>query len=119
MAAKQKTQVYLDGEIEDFNYLRRNILYVDFVNDPRLSHVQVVATRLVLGSGGRRYYLASGFFALPEPEAGIWKRVKSVSATRDRFKLIELLINGSLEITLLIKTLPVPTPKAKGKPTSL
>jgi hypothetical protein len=53
----QVLRVYLDGEVEDFSYLRRNIKYVDFVNDPKLADVQVIATRLVIGSGGRKYYL--------------------------------------------------------------
>ncbi len=53
----KKFRVYLEGEVEDFNYLRRNIKYVDFVNDPKLSDIQVIATELVLASGGRKYFL--------------------------------------------------------------
>ena len=50
-------RVYLDGEVEDFSYLRRSIKFVDFVNDPKLADVQVIATRLHLASGGRKYFL--------------------------------------------------------------
>lgn len=49
--------VYLEGEVEDFSYLRRNIKFVDFVRDPKLADVQVLATRLHLASGGRKYFL--------------------------------------------------------------
>jgi len=53
----RKLRVYLEGETKDFDYQRRNILYVDFVNDPALADVQVITTRVMLGNGGRRYYL--------------------------------------------------------------
>ncbi len=52
-----KLRVYLEGEIKDFDYQRRNIQYVDFVNDPKLADIQVIATRVMLGNGGRRYFL--------------------------------------------------------------
>jgi hypothetical protein len=53
----QILRVYVEGEVEDFNYLRRNITYVDFVNDPKQADVQVIATSLLLGGGGYKSYL--------------------------------------------------------------
>ena len=55
--ANQTLRVYLEGEVEDFSYQRRNIKFVDFVNDPKLADIQVIATRLHLASGGRKYFL--------------------------------------------------------------
>ena len=53
----QVVRVYVEGDVEDFNYLRRSIKYVDFVNDPKLANVQVIATTLSLSGGGYKYFL--------------------------------------------------------------
>jgi hypothetical protein len=53
----RKLRVYLEGEIRDFDYQRRNIKYVDFVQDPNLADIHMITTKVNLGSGGRRYYL--------------------------------------------------------------
>jgi len=50
-------RVYVEGWVEDFNYLRRSINYINFVNDPKLADIQVIANGLQLGGGGYKYYL--------------------------------------------------------------
>lgn len=48
-------KVYVEGARLDFDYLRRNIPYVDFVNDPAVSDVHIIIATRTTGSGGRSY----------------------------------------------------------------
>lgn len=50
-------KVYFQGNNIDFDYIRRNIQFVDFVNDPLGSDVHVIVTRNATGSGGVNYVL--------------------------------------------------------------
>ncbi len=56
--ADHTLSVYLDGEVEDFNFTRRNLKFVNFVNDPKLADIFVLTTEMTIGSGGRKYFLA-------------------------------------------------------------
>ena len=56
-AGTKKLRIYLEGETKDFDYQRRSIHYVDFVNDPKIADIQVITTRVMLGNGGRQYFL--------------------------------------------------------------
>jgi len=50
-------KVYFQGGNIDFDYIRRNIEFVDFVNDPAASDVHIIVTRNSTGSGGTNYLL--------------------------------------------------------------
>jgi len=50
-------KVFLDGEKIDFDYIRRNVDFVDFVNDPKASDVHIIITSNRTGSGGTNYIL--------------------------------------------------------------
>ena len=50
-------KVFLQGPNIDFDYIRRNIKFVDFVNDPLGSDVHVIITQNSTGSGGTNFVL--------------------------------------------------------------
>lgn len=50
-------KVFLEGNVVDFNYIRRNINFVDFVNDPKTSDVHIIVTSNRTGGGGTNYIL--------------------------------------------------------------
>ena len=50
-------KVYIEGGGIDYDYIRRNIDFVDFVNDPKAADVHVILTSNPTGSGGRNYIL--------------------------------------------------------------
>jgi hypothetical protein len=50
-------KVFFEGQNIDFDYIRRNINFVDFVNDPKGSDVHIIVTKNRTGSGGTNYIL--------------------------------------------------------------
>ncbi|HKK80723.1 MAG TPA: hypothetical protein VJ909_00660, partial [Prolixibacteraceae bacterium] len=52
-----RLKVYIEGSNVDFDYIRRNVRFVDFVNDPKGSDVHVIVTRNRTGGGGINYIL--------------------------------------------------------------
>ncbi|MCF8363580.1 MAG: hypothetical protein K9G70_13260 [Prolixibacteraceae bacterium] len=52
-----RLKVYIEGSNVDFDYIRRNVRFVDFVNDPKVSDVHVIVTRNFTGGGGINYML--------------------------------------------------------------
>lgn len=56
-ASIAKLKVFFEGRNIDFDYIRRNINFVDFVNDPKASDVHVIVTRNSTGGGGTNYIL--------------------------------------------------------------
>lgn len=54
---EEKLKVYFEGIRLDMDYLRRNMRFVDFVNEPAVADVHVIITRRVSGSGGQVYSL--------------------------------------------------------------
>lgn len=50
-------KVFFEGRNIDFDYIRRNINFVDFVNEPKAADVHVIVTRNVTGGGGVNYIL--------------------------------------------------------------
>lgn len=55
---KQKLTVFFEGRGIDFNYIRNNINFVDFLNDSKSADLHVIVSRKRTGSGGREYTLA-------------------------------------------------------------
>ena len=52
-----KPKVFVEGIWLDFDYMRRNMKFVDFVNDPAVADVHVIINSRVSGSGGHVYSL--------------------------------------------------------------
>lgn len=52
-----KPKVFIEGIRLDFDYLRRNMKFVDFVNDPSVSDVHIIINSRTSGSGGKVYSL--------------------------------------------------------------
>ncbi|MFO7658192.1 MAG: hypothetical protein R6W78_14120 [Bacteroidales bacterium] len=50
-------KVYLDCSDCDFAYFRKNLSYIDFVRDPKISDVHILVTEQGTASGGRSYGL--------------------------------------------------------------
>ncbi|WP_321368840.1 hypothetical protein [uncultured Draconibacterium sp.] len=52
-----KIKVYIEGVRLDMDYMRRNMRFVDFVNDPAVADVHIIINNRVSGSGGMVYSL--------------------------------------------------------------
>jgi hypothetical protein len=52
-----KPKLFIEGVRLDMDYLRRNMKFVDFVNDPAVSDIHVIINSQMSGSGGRVYYI--------------------------------------------------------------
>lgn len=52
-----KPKVFIEGIRLDFDYMRRNMKFVDFVNDPAVSDVHIIINSRISGSGGSVYSL--------------------------------------------------------------
>ncbi|MBN2728414.1 MAG: DUF481 domain-containing protein [Bacteroidales bacterium] len=50
-----KPKVFIEGARLDMDYLRRNMRYVDFVNDPAVSDIHIIINSQISGSGGIVY----------------------------------------------------------------
>ncbi len=52
-----KPKIFVEGVKLDFDFMRRNMKFVDFVNDPAVSDVHIIITSRKSGSGGKVYSL--------------------------------------------------------------
>ena len=52
-----KPKIFIEGVKLDFDFMRRNMNFVDFVNDPAVSDVHIIITKRISGSGGLVYSL--------------------------------------------------------------
>lgn len=52
-----KPKIYIEGVRLDMDYMRRNMRFADFVNDPAVADIQIIITERFSGSGGRIYSL--------------------------------------------------------------
>lgn len=50
-----KPKVFIEGTWLDFDFMRRNMKFVDFVNDPLVADVHIIIKRRVNGGGGSVY----------------------------------------------------------------
>lgn len=55
---KEKLTTFVEGRGIDFNYIRNNISFVDFVNDSKIADVHVIISRKSTGGGGTEYTLS-------------------------------------------------------------
>lgn len=52
-----KPKVFVEGIWLDFDFMRRNMQFVDFVNDPAVADVHIIINNRTSGSGGQVYSL--------------------------------------------------------------
>lgn len=52
-----KLKVFIEGIWLDFDFMRRNMKFVDFVNDPAVADVHIIISNRTSGSGGQVYSL--------------------------------------------------------------
>jgi len=52
-----KPKVYIEGIYLDFDFMRRNMKFIDFVNDPAVADVHILINNRRSGSGGQVYSL--------------------------------------------------------------
>lgn len=52
-----KPKVFIEGIHLDFDFMRRNMKFIDFVNDPAVSDVHIIINNRISGSGGQVYSL--------------------------------------------------------------
>lgn len=67
--SKEKLKIFVEGKVIDFNYMRKNTPFVDFVNNPDASEVHVIITRQNTGGGGFLFileYNSVGFPNIPK-----------------------------------------------------
>jgi len=50
-----KPKIYIEGIRLDMDFMRRNMKYVDFVNDPAVADVHIIINNRISGSGGQVY----------------------------------------------------------------
>lgn len=53
----EKLKVFIEGIWLDFDFMRRNMKFVDFVNDPAVADVHIIISNRTSGSGGQVYSL--------------------------------------------------------------
>ena len=52
-----KPKIYIEGILLDMDFMRRNMQFVDFVNDPAVADVHIIINSRINGSGGYVYSL--------------------------------------------------------------
>ncbi|MCG6189023.1 hypothetical protein [Maribellus maritimus] len=50
-----KPKVFIEGIWLDFDYMRRHLPYIDFVNDPAVADIHIIINNRISGSGGQVY----------------------------------------------------------------
>jgi len=100
-SVNMKLKVFIEGQIIDFDYLRNNITFVDFVNDPHTSDVQIIVTRKETGSGGKHFYISYNPVTFKSVENLVLNCITSYHDTQDdvRKKFTESIKSGLLVFT--------------------
>lgn len=93
-----KLKVFVEGAIVDFNYLRNNISFIDFINDSHESDIHVIITRKGTGSGGMHYYVSFNSKSEDSMEDLELNCIATYQDSRNdvRYKLTETLKSGLL-----------------------
>jgi len=64
----KKINVFIEGNTFDFNYIRNNTPFADFVNDPKVSEIHIIFSKQQTGGGGNQFtldYYNSAFEGIP------------------------------------------------------
>lgn len=56
--SNQKLSIFIDGWIVDYDYIRNDVKFIDFVTDSKIADVHVIVSRTSTGGGGSEYKLA-------------------------------------------------------------
>ena len=98
---QMKLKAFVEGSIPDFNFLRSNITFVDFVNDPLSSDVHIIVNKKTTGSGGAHYYLSFNPVSFQNTDKLQLNCITSYQDTKDdiRLKFTESLKSGLLVFT--------------------
>ena len=98
VAANVKLKVYIEGEVIDFDYLRSNISFVDFLNDSYSSDVHIVVSQKSTGSGGKHYYISFTSVTIKSINNLMLSCITSSHDTQDdvRLKFSNTIITGLL-----------------------
>lgn len=97
-----KLKVFIEGEIPDYDFLRNNLSFVDFVNDPYTSDVHIIVTDKNTGSGGRHYYISFNPITIESIDDLSLNCITSYQDTQDdvRYKFTESIKSGLLVFTI-------------------
>ncbi len=64
---EEKLKIFVEGDFRmDFNHMRNNTPFVNFVNDPKVSEVHVIISRQRTGGGG--YHFSIQYYGLQFPK---------------------------------------------------
>ena len=50
--SNERLKIFIEGSSIDFDFIRRNMSFVDFVNDPLTANVHIISNRRKTGNGG-------------------------------------------------------------------
>ena len=93
-----KIKVYMEGEIMDYDYIRRTIDFVDYVNDPKDSDVYILITEIATAGKGTRYEMS--FEGITFANIKGYKLICNIAGTDTedmaRIKFNEILKSGLL-----------------------
>jgi len=64
----EKLKIFIEGNTFDFNYIRNNTPFADFVNDPKVSEIHIIFSKQPTGGGGQQFgidFNCSDFESIP------------------------------------------------------
>ena len=94
----EKLKIFIEGNTFDFNYIRNNTSFVDFVNDPKVSDVHIISTKQPTGGGGQQFtlnYNSAAFENIPN------FKLTCIATSFDTDELIRQRLVKSLQSGLL------------------
>jgi hypothetical protein len=67
VSTEEKLKIFVEGDFRmDFNHMRNNTPFVNFVNDPKVSEVHIIMSRQRTGGGG--YHFSIQYYGLEFPK---------------------------------------------------
>jgi hypothetical protein len=91
-------KVFIEGDNLDSDYVRRNVTFVNFVNDPSASDVHIIITQTPTGSGGINYIL--NFYSKSLAQVGNFS-LNCISAPNDTQDAKRECITRTLKLGLM------------------
>jgi hypothetical protein len=91
-------KVFLEGRGIDFDYVRRNIGFVNFVNDPKDADVHIIMTQTGTGGGGTNYLL--NFYSKAIAQVGDFS-LNCISMPNDTHDIVRECITRTLKLGLM------------------